>query len=103
MIYLWMFLALCIVCVSGYIGQVLNMVSAISSFFGMVILAALIYYFTMWLTGGNELVTGIFMFLAPACGLMIRFRWGMAGDSGSGWLIWAGVHISIRHDCSPAR
>ncbi len=66
MIYLWMFLALCIVCVSGYIGQVLNMVSAISSFFGMVILAALIYYFTMWLTGGNELVTGIFMFLAPA-------------------------------------
>ena len=99
MIYLWMFLALCIVCVSGYIGQVLNVVSAVSSFFGMVILAALIYYFTMWLTGGNELVTGIFMFLAPACGLMIRF---LAGDSGSGWLIWAGVHISIRHDCSPA-
>jgi hypothetical protein len=102
MIYLWMFLALCIVCVSGYIGQVLNVVSAVSSFFGMVILAALIYYFTMWLTGGNELVTGIFMFLAPACGLMIRFMVGMAGDSGSGWLIWAGVHISIRHDCSPA-
>ena len=45
MIYLWMFLALCIVCVSGYIGQVLNVVSAVSSFFGMVILAALIYYF----------------------------------------------------------
>ncbi|AUT29758.1 DUF2545 domain-containing protein [Escherichia marmotae] len=73
MIYLWMFLALCIVCVSGYIGQVLNIASAVSSFFGMVILAALIYYFTMWLTGGNELATGIFMFLAPACGLMIRF------------------------------
>ena len=73
MINLWMFLALCIVCVSGYIGQVLNVVSAVSSFFGMVILAALIYYFTMWLTGGNELVTGIFMFLAPACGLMIPF------------------------------
>ena len=46
MINLWMFLALCIVCVSGYIGQVLNVVSAVSSFFGMVILAALIYYFT---------------------------------------------------------
>ncbi|KEL29093.1 hypothetical protein AD44_0578 [Escherichia coli 3-373-03_S4_C3] len=76
MINLWMFLALCIVCVSGYIGQVLNVVSAVSSFFGMVILAALIYYFTMWLTGGNELVTGIFMFLAPACGLMIRFMGG---------------------------
>ena len=41
MIYLWMFLALCIVCVSGYIGQVLNIASAVSSFFGMVILAAL--------------------------------------------------------------
>lgn len=36
MIYLWMFLALCIVCVSGYIGQVLNVVSAVSSFFDMV-------------------------------------------------------------------
>ena len=71
MINLWMFLALCIVCVSGYIGQVLNVVSAVSSFF-----AVLIYYFTMWLTGGNELVTGIFMFLAPACGLMIRFMVG---------------------------
>ena len=45
-------------------------------FLRMVILAALIYYFTMWLTGGNELVTGIFMFLAPACGLMIRFMVG---------------------------
>ncbi|WP_096891963.1 YfdY family protein [Escherichia coli] len=55
---------------------ILNVVSAVSSFFGMVILAALIYYFTMWLTGGNELVTGIFMFLAPACGLMIRFMVG---------------------------
>ena len=31
----------------------------------------------MWLTGGNELVTGIFMFLAPACGLMIRFMVGL--------------------------
>ena len=31
MIYLWMFLALCIVCVSGYIGQVLNMVSSLLS------------------------------------------------------------------------
>ncbi|EOP2703359.1 DUF2545 family protein, partial [Escherichia coli] len=29
MFYLWMFLALCIVCVSGYIGQVLNVVSAV--------------------------------------------------------------------------
>lgn len=76
MIYLWMFFALCIVCVSGYIGQVLNVVLAVFFFFGMVIFAALIYYFTMWLTGGNELVTGIFMFFALACGLMICFMVG---------------------------
>ncbi len=56
MINLWMFLALCIVCVSGYIGQVLNVVSAVSSFFGMVILAALIYYFTMWGNDSNLLI-----------------------------------------------
>ena len=87
MIYLWMFLALCIVCVSGYIGQVLNVVSAVSSFFGMVILAALIYYFTMWLTGGNELVTGIFMFLAPACGLVIRFLVGQVFTSASDMIV----------------
>lgn len=44
-------------------------IGGLFAFFGMVILAALIYYFTMWLTGGNELVTeDIFMFLAPACG-----------------------------------
>ena len=63
MIYLWMFLALCIVCVSGYIGQVLNIASAVSSFFGMVILAALIYYFTMWLTGGMSWQRGYLCFL----------------------------------------
>ena len=82
MIYLWMFLALCIVCVSGYIGQVLNMISAVSSFFGMVILAALIYYFTMWLTGGNELVTGIFMFLAPVYGGVWQAIVGQDGSFG---------------------
>ena len=74
MINLWMFLALCIVCVSGYIGQVLNVVSAVSSFFGMVILAALIYYFTMWLTGGNELVTGIDCLCARCFGNQYLFR-----------------------------
>ncbi len=98
-----MFLALCIVCVSGYIGQVLNVVSAVSSFFGMVILAALIYYFTMWLTGGNELVTGIFMFF-PRPGLWLD-------DSlyGGVWQAIVGQDGSFgrrshqhRHDCSPA-
>ncbi|XNM83874.1 YfdY family protein [Escherichia coli] len=77
MIYLWMFLALCIVCVSRlHRSGTERGIGRSVVFFGMVILAALIYYFTMWLTGGNELVTGIFMFLAPACGLMIRFMVG---------------------------
>lgn len=45
-------------------------------FFGMAILTALIYFFTMRLTNGNEMVTGLFLFLAPACGLIIRFMVG---------------------------
>lgn len=32
--------------------------------------------FTMRLTNGNEMVTGLFLFLAPACGLIIRFMVG---------------------------
>jgi len=40
---------------------------------GMAILTALIYVFTMRLTNGNEMVTGLFLFLAPTCGLIIRF------------------------------
>ncbi|QRG80407.1 DUF2545 family protein [Citrobacter sp. R56] len=76
MIYLLMFLAISIVAVSGYIGQVLGTVSAISSFIGMITLAILIYYFTWWLTGGAEMVTGFFLFLSPACGLMIQLMVG---------------------------
>ncbi|EHG5998205.1 TPA: YfdY family protein [Escherichia fergusonii] len=76
MIYIWAFLVVSILCVSGYIGQVLGWASAISSLIGMIILTAMIYYFTSWVTGGNEIVTGIFLFLAPACGLMIRFKVG---------------------------
>ncbi|WP_106377176.1 DUF2545 family protein, partial [Escherichia coli] len=66
-----------------YIGQVLNVVSAVSSFFGMGILAALIYYFTLWLNGGNELVTGVFLFFAPACGFVVCF-FGGGGRGGGG-------------------
>ncbi|EGB86019.1 hypothetical protein HMPREF9542_04551, partial [Escherichia coli MS 117-3] len=52
MIYLWMFLALCIVCVSGYIGQVLNVVSAGSFFFCLGVLARLIFFFSPWVNWG---------------------------------------------------
>ncbi len=34
----------------------------------MIILTAMIYYFTSWVTGGNEIVTGIFLFLAQHVG-----------------------------------
>jgi hypothetical protein len=50
--------------------------ASISAFLGMAILTALIYFFTMRLTNGNEMVTGLFLFLAPACGLIIRFMVG---------------------------
>lgn len=76
MIFFWTFLVVSILAVSGYIAQVMGWISAISAFIGMVILAALIYYLTMWLTVGDEMVTGMFMFLSPACGLIIRFMVG---------------------------
>ncbi|ADO47626.1 YfdY family protein [[Enterobacter] lignolyticus] len=77
MIYLWVFLSISILSVSGYTGQVLGVASAVTSFIGMSVLVAFIYYFTTWLTGGAEMVTGLFLFLAPACGLIMRF---MVGD-----------------------
>ncbi|AGR59711.1 YfdY family protein [Salmonella bongori] len=77
MIYLWTFLAISILAVSGYIGQVMGAFSAVLSFTGMVILAALIYLLNVWLQDGDEFVSGLLLFLAPACGLIIRF---MVGD-----------------------
>ena len=73
MIFFLAFLLVSMLGVSGYIAQVLGWVSAISAFIGMIILAVLIYYATMWLTAGDEMVTGLFLFLSPACGLIIRF------------------------------
>ena len=77
MFYFWTFLSLSILGVGCYIWQVMGAVASISSFFGMAILTTIIYFFTMWLTNGDEMVTGLFLFLAPACGLIIRF---MVGD-----------------------
>ncbi|AUV27289.1 TPA: YfdY family protein [Citrobacter braakii] len=76
MFYFWIFLALSILSVSCYIWQVMGTAASISAFIGMAILTALIYVFTMQLTNGNEMVTGLFLFLAPACGLIIRFMVG---------------------------
>ena len=76
MFYFWIFLALSILSVSCYIWQVMGAAALISAFIGMAILTALIYVFTMQLTNGNEMVTGLFLFLAPACGLIIRFMVG---------------------------
>lgn len=77
MLYFWTFLILSILCVSCYIWQVLGVWASVSSFIGMAILTALIYIVTMRLTNGDEMVTGLFLFLAPTCGLIIRF---MVGD-----------------------
>lgn len=76
MIFFWAFLAASILGISGYIVQVLGWASATCGFIGMVVLAGLIYYTTMWLTAGDEKVTGLFLFLSPACGLIIRFMVG---------------------------
>ncbi|OHM67850.1 hypothetical protein A7T33_12895 [Salmonella enterica subsp. enterica serovar Newport] len=62
MIYLWTFLAISILAVSGYIGQVMGAFSAVSSFTGMVILAALIYLLNVWLQDGDDIVSGLLMF-----------------------------------------
>ena len=76
MIYLWTFLTISILSVSGYVWQVMGVVASVSSFIGMVILAILIYYTTLWLTDGNEMIMGFFLFLSPACGLIFRFMVG---------------------------
>ncbi|EJP8911588.1 YfdY family protein [Salmonella enterica] len=76
MIYLWTFLAISILAVSDYIGQVMGAFSAVSSFTGMVILAALIYLLNVWLQDGDDIVSGLLLFLASACGLIIRFMVG---------------------------
>ncbi|EAA7632834.1 DUF2545 family protein [Salmonella enterica] len=76
MIYLWAFLVISILAVSCYIGQVMGAFSAVSSFTGMVILVALIYLLNVWLQDGDEIGSGLLLFLSPACGLIIRFMVG---------------------------
>lgn len=77
MLYFWTFLILSILCVSCYIWQVLGVWASVSSFIGMAILTALIYIVTIWLINGGEIAANLFLFLAPTCGLIIRF---MVGD-----------------------
>lgn len=72
MIYLWFFLIFCIVLVILYINQIKGSVTAFIMAIFMLLLIFLLYPATMWLTGGNELVTVFFLFLVPACGLMIH-------------------------------
>ncbi|QUJ07374.1 DUF2545 family protein [Salmonella enterica subsp. enterica] len=50
-----------------YHGQVMGAFSAVSSFAGMVILAALIYLLNVWLQDGDDIVPADYCFLAPAC------------------------------------
>ncbi|WP_212735915.1 DUF2545 family protein [Escherichia coli] len=72
----WLFFALFFFASCGYVGCDRKLSRRFCFFSGMGSLVELIFYLTLGLTGGNELMTGIFMFLAPACGLMIRFMVG---------------------------
>ena len=76
MFYALIFLAISILAVSGYIKQTLGAGRAVTSLIGMLIVAGLIYVMTMRLTEGNELVTSLYLFLAPACGLIFKFMVG---------------------------
>ncbi len=62
MIYLWTFLAISILAVSCYIGQVMGLFCGFF-FYGMVILAALIYLLNVWLQDGDDIVSGLLLFL----------------------------------------
>ncbi|XPE60230.1 DUF2545 family protein [Shigella flexneri] len=64
MIYLSMFLRPVYCCVNGCIGQVLNVVSAVSSLSSHGDPRCTHLFLHHVVNGGNELVTGIFLFLA---------------------------------------
>lgn len=75
MIYIWAFLVVSILCVSGYIGGTgMGFSNQFTHRDDYSHCDDLLFHF--WVTDGNEIVTGIFLFLAPACGLMIRFMVG---------------------------
>ncbi|QUJ06326.1 DUF2545 family protein [Salmonella enterica subsp. enterica] len=59
----------------------MRLFSAVSSFTGMVILAALIYLLNVWLRMAMTSLADYCFFLAPACGLIIRFMVGYGGVS----------------------
>ncbi|MBV8043407.1 DUF2545 family protein [Pluralibacter sp.] len=68
--YALIFLAICLLGISGYVKQTLGMARAVISFITMVMIAGLIYVLTMKLTGGDKLVTMLYLFLSPVCGLI---------------------------------
>lgn len=69
--YLLLFILVSIGSVSYYNGSVLGIKSGVLSLLCMLLLAYGIYAFTDWLTQGHELITGIYMMLSPAAGLII--------------------------------
>ncbi|AFJ47206.1 YfdY family protein [Shimwellia blattae] len=68
MIYLLFAVLIAILSVSYYTGSVSGYKAGIASLLVMLILAGGINHFTLWLTQGNALVSGIFSLLSPAIG-----------------------------------
>jgi len=66
-----LFILISIISVSYYTGSVLGVKIGALSLVCMAVLAAGIHYFTQWLTQGDDLITGIYVFLSPAAGLIM--------------------------------
>ncbi|MEO3988656.1 DUF2545 family protein [Pseudocitrobacter cyperus] len=71
MLYLLLFILVSIGSVSYYNGSVLGIKSGLLSLVCMILIAYGIYLFTDWLTQGHNLVTGLYMMLSPAAGLIV--------------------------------
>lgn len=69
--YLLLFILVSIGSVSYYNGSVLGVKSGVFSLVCMILMAYGIYVFTDWLTQGHDLVTGLYMMLSPAAGLIM--------------------------------
>ena len=70
MIYMLFIVIIAILSVSYYTGSVSGYKAGLASLFIMVLLAGGINHFTLWLTEGNALVSGVFSLLSPAIGAM---------------------------------
>lgn len=71
MLYMPLLICISLIAISYYNGSILGKGSGILAFCCMTVFAIAIYFVTMWLTTGNQLVTLLYMFLSPAAGLIM--------------------------------